>query len=49
VNDNSLYHAIVMCFCPQGKMLAGQPLLIKFPDNPLTSSGGAFIEKPAKR
>lgn len=32
----------------QGTMLAGQPLLVKFPDNPLTSSGGALIEKPAK-
>lgn len=32
----------------QGTMLAGQPLLIKFPDNPLTSSGGALIEKPTK-
>lgn len=36
-------------FVLQGTMLAGQPLLIKFPDNPLTSSGGALIEKPTKR
>jgi len=36
-------------FVMQGCELAGQQLLVKFPDNPLTSSGGALIEKPAKR
>ena len=44
--------SMVGCGCCgwlQGRMLAGQPLLIKFPDNPLMSSGGALLEKPTKR
>jgi hypothetical protein len=33
----------------QGQVLAGQPLLIKFPDNPVTSYGSTIsIEKPPK-
>jgi len=36
-------------FVMQGYELAGQQLLVKFPDNLLTSSGGALIKKNQRK